>query len=427
MDLYPHQLQGATFLANKKRAMLFDDCGVGKTAQALAAIKIANNKKIIIVAPASITGNWVEECAMWLGDEFRVHKFSSYKDEIPSPSHCVVVSYGLLSGRYRTQVIDKLKEFGADTLIIDEAHFIKSVKSKRTLSLFNLKDIDSIYLLTGTPVVNHGGDLFPLLHIIKPDIYDNYYRFEAKWTNKKIRKMRGKVFEVPVGVKDKEKLHKEIKPFFLKRRKKDVLKNLPDKIIRRIKIQLEKKDFKEFKELFSWYNDNKGSIVAKLEANEKVSDDKLASLREALGLVKVKQVCSFIKDELEDGKSIVLFAYHKKVIAEYAEFFKDLMPSVINGETPKDKRQGLVERFQGGMTKLFIGQITAAGTGITLTKSSFMVFAELPWTAADLTQAEDRIHRISQNDVPYINYVLAKDTLDDAMFGVIQNKKRAML
>jgi SWI/SNF-related matrix-associated actin-dependent regulator 1 of chromatin subfamily A len=412
-DLYPYQQEGAAWLAERPRALLADEQGLGKTAQAVAACDttLSGNGNIAIVCPASVTETWRREFA----------RFSKY-------SHRVLVeSYDKIARGAWGNVND------LDCLILDECHYLKTPTAKRTCAIFGEKcdgvgglveRADRVILLSGTPVPNHPAELWPALRALAPETITSpksgkpytYWQFVAKYC-----KTRDNGFGIQiVGAKNHDKLAEALKPFMLRRLKADVLKDLPpiryDTLYLGGRIPIEMKGSPEAERI-------RDTIERDGIAGLKAIASHVATLRRLTGLAKVALVVDWVKTWLEcgDGK-IVLFAQHREVIeALHQGIGAKLMP--LTGDTPAAVRQKIIDRFQNDpRERVFIGQLQAAGTGITLTASSDVVFVESSWTPAENSQAAMRVHRIGQANACMIRFATLAGSIDEQIQRVVARK-----
>jgi SWI/SNF-related matrix-associated actin-dependent regulator 1 of chromatin subfamily A len=221
----------------------------------------------------------------------------------------------------------------------------------------------------------------------------------------------------------------------IRRLKKDVLSELPDKIRQTISIQTKSKEMKLIKQEKDLYNDylnaqNEIRILKQQGLETGVVADKmrlvfseLAKLRHDVAVIKIPFIINFISDALENGNKIVLFAHHKDVTRAVHDAFKEISVTIV-GETKSEDRQKAVDKFQNNPDiKLFVGSITACAEGITLTASSNVVFAELAWQPAIMTQSEDRCHRLGQKNSVLVQYITLQNSLDEYMAKMLEHKK----
>jgi SWI/SNF-related matrix-associated actin-dependent regulator 1 of chromatin subfamily A len=224
------------------------------------------------------------------------------------------------------------------------------------------------------------------------------------------------------GASNIEELHNKIhNRIMIRRVKKDVLKDLPDKIRSYIPIEINNSnDYKnaesEFSEFAKYVNrSHKVEIQNKTESLKQIAVDG-----------KMEQSVQWIKDFLESDQKLVVFAWHKKVIDILMEIFKNVAVKV-DGSITGDERQKAVDSFQNNPNiRLFIGNIKAAGVGITLTAASNVAFLELPWSPGDLDQAEDRCHRIGAKDTVNVYYLLAEGTIEEHIARMIDQKRKVV-
>lgn len=380
MKLYNHQKEGIRFM-QKKRAncLIADEMGLGKTAQILYFIKRVKFKKVLIVCPASIKFNWKNEIKLWLNEE--CHIISSNKS-FKASVRVFVINYDIL---YQNRI--KLAKMNFKILVLDECHFIKNPKAKRTKAVQYLrKYIKYMVGLTGTPIYDKPIDLFCFLNLLNPTEFKNYYSFAYKFCHV----WRGRFgFQIKGPKKKTLPLLKEkLKELMIRRLKKNVL-DLPNKIRTVIPIQIDQP------KLFTGPHDS---------------------------LIKIEPCISWLENALEQEEKIVVYGVHHNIIERLEEKFSKIC-AVIYGKTPINKRESIVNSFnKKGGKQLFIGNIKACGVGLNLTSCSTMAFIEFPWTATDLFQAEDRCHRIGQNKIVNIYYLVARETYEETIMDLIKTK-----
>ena len=418
--LYPFQNEGVIFLENHKgRALIADEMGLGKTVQALAYTQMHPElTPVIIVCPASLKLNWAKECMQWMKDPqieiltgTKIHKTT--KD-------IIIINYDILFAW-----VSQLRKTDAKIMILDEAHYTKSSKAKRTKATKMLaKTIPHIIALSGTPIINKPIEIYNAIQMIDAELFPDRWYYYKHYCNAKHNGF-GWDFN---GASHTNELHTTLKKTLMIRRlKKDVLKDLPDKIRSFVPIELTNKyEYKEAeKDFIKWIEKEKG-----LEAAEKAKNaeafSKIENLKQLAVKGKLKQCIEWIEDFLTSDQKLVVFATHKFVIEKLVEAFPDISVK-IDGSVTSENRQKAVDDFQNDdKIKLFFGNIQAAGVGITLTASSNMVFIELPWTSGAIVQAEDRVHRIGQKDSVNIYYLLAINTIEEKIANMIDKKRKVL-
>jgi len=395
--------------------------GLGKTIQTIVTLNAIGATQTLIICPAVMRLVWEDELKKWSttpGNHTKVILTSS--DLVGlfefSSSSYVVISYDLAS-RYAPE----LSKHNWHALVLDESHYLKSKSSKRTRAILGTIWDKATYhiCLSGTPFTQSVIDGFTLFNKLSPDKFPNFYQFANKYAYQKITPWGIKYF----GVRNHEELSKTIRErFYIRYRKEDVLKELPDKVFTRITLPASlgvgaerERQVQTDAELS--FQSLKIGAVPKIAGN-------LAKIRSEQGLLKVSSVSEFCKNLLEEETPIVLFAYHREFIRQLAEALNEFKPVIITGDTDAKERFENVKAFQEGKTNFFIGQITAAGTGITLTRSSTVVLGELDWSPAVISQAVDRCHRIGQKDTVNVYYFVVKDSLDEKIANVIIDKAK---
>lgn len=395
MPLFPYQIEGARWLAARKSAILADEMGLGKSAQAITALDTVGVSTATIVCPASLCENWRREIEMW--------------------------SMGLFD--YRILSYDKAARDGlpaAEAIVFDECHYLKSHAAKRTKVLLGSSSPANkakyVWALSGTPAPNNVGELHPWLSFFGADVL-GYPAFIKRYTNYTMTEYGPKIFsnkrETMPDLKAK------LEPFMLRRRKEDVLKELPP--VRWGDIRLAGGVGSVDKSLAS-------KVAADIELHDDLPPDEehLAAMRRVVGQAKAGPLANFLADELCDSDhKIVVFAWHKDVLDALHEGLRPFGVARIDGSTPVAKRQGEVDAFQQDpKTRVFLGNIEAAGTGITLTASAHLVFAEMSWTPGHNAQAAMRVHRIGQRNSVLIRTATLLGSIDEGVNAVLARKTR---
>jgi len=411
LQLKPYQRVGVEFLSTHKAALLADTMGLGKTAQAAVALQNVGAKSAVIVCPASLKLNWRDELCMWGVSAERIGV--AYGASLPD-TDIVIINYDILD-KHLNQLISR----GNSVVIADEAHYMKNPSAKRTRAMLSLRG-EYNWLLTGTPILNRPLELWPLLRHLDPRTWGRRRSFIERYCDPKIvYKGRRGTFPVwdTTGASNLEELAQRLQPLMLRRMKEDVLKELPDKTRQAVVFPVSSRDIKDVilqeKNLITL---NSGSSINGL--------DKLAKLRHNLGIAKVGPALEHIKMILESEEKVVVFAHHKDVIAELKEGLCKYSPVSITGDTSIKVRHENVQRFQDdSRVRVFLGNMSAAGVGLTLTAASVAIFVEQDWTPGVMLQAEDRIHRIGQKNSALIQYLVFDGSLDARMANTVARKE----
>jgi len=432
MQLFPYQVQGVQFIESRKgRALIGDEMGLGKTAQALGWLQLHPElRPAIIVVPATLKLNWLKEVDMWTNGNNRVHIISGKfrTNETLPQADIYIINYDILAinggkkHECRTDIID----LNAKVLIADECHQFKNSDAQRTKAIKDLaKRVPHVLALSGTPIVNRPIEMFNAISIIEPKLFPSFFRYAQKYCGA-VHNGYGWDFK---GASNTEELHKILTETIMVRRlKADVLKELPSKI--RTAIPMELKNQKEYgqaeRDFISWVKDTfgkkKADKVKNAEALVKIGELKRLAVRG-----KLDSCIEWIREFLESGEKLVIFAVHKFVIDALMEEFNDIAVK-IDGSVSPDKRQAAVDAFQNNDDiRVFVGNVKAAGVGITLTKASNTCFLELEWTPGIHDQAEDRVHRIGQEaDSVTAYYLLAAGTMEEEIAQLIDKKRQIL-
>lgn len=412
LKLRPYQEQGVQALLEKlytnakHGALLADAPGLGKTCQAvevanrlMAPYKVGPIFKILVVCPASLRLNWSREIQAW----------------VKTDRYFEVRTYG--------EIVRKKQDYQDYTLIIfDEAHYLKNPDAKRTKACTALAE-NAYYklVLTGTPVVNRPIELWPVLRILGAKTTRVAFAIRYCAATLKYVYVRGggrrKVWDLNGASNTEELNHTLREHVMIRRTKEEVLTELPSKVRQVIAMDFASGESEEFKRRFSSL-----SLAADvLEEVKKTSFEELARERYNVAMAKIPYVQEFISDILEEEDKVVVFAHHREVVRALAEGDDRVM--LYGGMTERQKDEA-VRRFQTDPNvHVFVGQIAAAGVGLTLTAARTVVFAEPDWVPGNVTQAEDRCHRIGQKDTVRVFHIVAEGSIDARLVRAIVDKQ----
>jgi superfamily II DNA or RNA helicase len=409
--LQPFQRGGVAYLLEARRAFLADEQGLGKTVQALAALEADDAYPAVVVCPASLKLNWRREIEKWL--PHRSVTVLSGTAHADVGADIVVLNYEVVHG-HRERLA--LRRPGA--LVLDEAHFCKNPRAKRTQATRRLADAmppRALKLaLSGTPVLNRPDELISQLRIIgRLADFGSGARFSRRFR----------------GIGAEERIHWHLRRrCFVRRLKSEVLPQLPAK--RQAIVPVELDNEREYRlaerDVIAWLREQPldlSELDAKIAATLRA--ERLAQLNTLKRLAargKLEAALSWIHAFLASGERLVVFAHHQEI----QEAVLERHPSAahILGRDSVGAREAAVQAFQADDgPQLLIGSTRVASQGITLTQASNVAFLELEWTPAIHDQAEDRCHRIGQHDAVTAWYLLAADTIDETMAELIARKR----
>lgn len=438
-ELFPYQKEGVDRLVADQRLLLADEMGLGKTVQCISAVNRIGREDIaiLIVCPKSVLGVWEYELKTWLDIPLQVQMASPKEFLMPFDGSVTLINYDICH-KYR----EALQEADYDILICDEAHYLKSRSAKRTQAVLGdgskkHPGIQSAYLwlLTGTPVLNRPVELYSLVRAIDPDEFSKFKDFADQYCDPKQVSHRGRFSMDYSGASNLVELSQRLEPIMLRRYKMDVLTQLPPKFrsclcltgsdtaeqerarLRAImggasQINQNLQDFgSEASDLLSYLGEFTDLDLEDPENYNKIMGS-LATVRRESAMTKLEPSVELLEDIIL-SKKVVVFAHHRELILALEERFGDKAVCVIGG-MDTDDRSDAVRRFQeDDDVRIFVGSIRAAGVGLTLTAASHVVFLEMDWSPGVMAQAEDRCHRVGQNDSVQVQYYVFKDTIDE--------------
>ena len=436
--LYQFQKDGISFgIERKGRFLLADEMGVGKSIQAIGvSLLFKENWPVLIICPSSLKLVWRDEIEKWIPDinkdKINIQVFKSSKDPFKNGEKYYIMSYEI-----SVKLEQKIKEKNFNFIIVDEAHYLKSQETKRTKCLTPIiQKSKRVLLLTGTPILSKPVELYPLLTMIRPDLFHNFSIYGNRYCDPKQN-----FFGVDwTGSSCAKELNYILKNIMIRRLKKDVISQLPPKKRQKIEIQTESKIIKQI----SAINLSSETLFKKLEEinsnpfNLKMDFDNEGDGKESINNLfskiymltaeaKANGVKEYIHYLIDNKCKFLIFAHHKIMLDAIEEEVQKLKVDYIriDGKVKLDKRQDYVHKFQTDETCLVaILSITACYTGITLTAASTVVFSELHMTPAVMIQAEDRAHRIGQeHECVNIHYLYGPETLDEVLFRMLNQKQ----
>ncbi len=441
MEIFPYQALGAQWLASKRLALLADEMGLGKSAQVIIAADQVRAKRVLILCPANARINWEREFTRWSNGS---RTFCLIKDKKvrPSPTDSVICSYDLAP---------TLPDLGAfDLLVLDEAHFLKSHETKRTKAVFGrhglIRRASRTWAISGTPMPNHPGELWPILFTFGVTslkygpFVDRYCKY---WESQYGRQITG---AVPARIPELREL---LSKMMLRRKKEEVMKELPAIHYTDLTVEAGEVDLHVDSSLMRYISpvDRTAELHSRLDEERKylaMSVDRLgfttdgmksleamagsvSTLRKYTGLQKVEPVAEILKEELSSGAygKIVIFAVHRDVVMGLRARLAEFEPVTLFGGTQPTKAQKNIDRFQNDpKCRVFIGNIQAAGTAITLTSAHQVIFIEQSWVPGENAQAAMRCHRIGQTKPVFVRFVGLADSIDEKVARVLKRKTR---
>ena len=465
--LRPFQKIGHDYLVYAQSGIVADDMGLGKTVQVLSTYKTLKEqgkaRRMLVLCPSTVKGAWIKDIAKFT-DLTYINIDGDYgerKEQYLVNSDIIIMSYdsylmdfGISERRKKAEEKGSREPIplplGIDVCAFDECQRLVRLKNKTTQSLLILKEklhLNYIYPMTGTPIVNRVEDLWSLMVFIDPEVLGEFWQFrsryceieyeEIKMLDPKKRKMG--IFEkvvrkIPhvVGYKNLDELKTKIDPYYIRREKKEVLKDLPDKTYETFELELtpDQRDmYNELKDQF--FNEFKDVDVNMANAlvwfiRAKQICDTAEILHPGMkDSAKMNESKDILTDLIEnDNHKVVIFSQYKEMTDILVRDFSKYNPLYLHGDVKTADRQFLIDAFQEDPKyKLFISTLRAGGVGITLTAADIVILYDKWFSPAANNQAIDRVHRIGQeNPVTVIDFI-CRDTIEERIETILERKK----
>jgi SWI/SNF-related matrix-associated actin-dependent regulator 1 of chromatin subfamily A len=412
-----HQKIAIEKLAGSKRFILADDMGLGKTTSTIIAALETGSKKILIVCPASLKINWQREIENYSDRPVFIcegKKFSTQHD-------FVIINYDILKNFHdpKSKELTLLEQCNFDLVILDEAHMISNAQAQRTKIINSfVKKINRVWLLTGTPMTSRPMNYYNLLSIIESPVAQNWMAYAIRYCQGyQFKAGNRKVWNVS-GASNLEELRDRTSKQILRRLKEEVL-DLPDKIITPVYLRLQSKEYENLMgEYYDWYDKNPDQ-----SSSITVQFSKLMKVRKVIANEKTRQTIEFVENILEQGKKVIIFTnFTDSLQTIYQHFGKQAV--YLDGSCSNSVRQQAVDSFQNEeKIKVFVGNLKAAGVGLTLTSAEVVIMNDLSFVPAEHAQAEDRAYRYGQKSNVLVYYPLYENTIEGAIYDILNKKK----
>lgn len=408
LPLYPYQRTGVKFIDRAGgRCLVADAPGLGKTAQAIAYAQL-HNLKTLIVCPLSVVVNWQREVKKFTGKDSTVWDSKYYDGNLKNSFH--ITHYDAVAKNSH-----HLRDQGFDLLVCDEATYLKNRQTIRAKSILGswkerrkypgIKTKYAIFL-TGTPVMSRPVEAFSLLNFLDKDRFNNFYHF--------VQRYGGWKGAAPMNLTD---LHDRTKDLVIRRKKEQVLTELPKKQRNDLYVELAKDEKSEYmkllKELFGkWKMDGKPSVYH------------MPKLQGYLIEKKLPRLVEMIDEFLDNDRPILIFSCYLEPLKLLTAHYGD-RAALLTGEMNKKDRQVSIDRLVNGEAKVGLFSLKAAGMGIDGLQKVIdtVVFIDQDWVPANHEQAEDRTHRIGQTSQVQVYYMVCADTIDEYMRDLLREKQ----
>jgi SWI/SNF-related matrix-associated actin-dependent regulator of chromatin subfamily A-like protein 1 len=413
-----HQKEAIEKLVRNKKFILADDMGLGKTTSTIIAALETGAKKILIVCPASLKLNWEREIANYSDRPVYISEGKKFSNE----HDFVIVNYDILKNFHDIKDKEKseIMKINFDLIIMDEAHMISNPQAQRTKIANDIASkSERVWLLSGTPMTSRPMNYYNLLNLVDSPVAANWMAYAKRYCNGfQFSVGKRKVWNV-TGASNLEELRERTQTHILRRLKEEVL-DLPEKIITPVYLRLKSKDYEELMgEYFDWY-DSRPEESSSLT----IQFSKLMKVRKVIAQEKINNTIELAENIIEQGKKVIIFTNFTDTLnIIYNHFGKQAV--YLDGSCSKFHRQNAVDEFQtNDKIRVFVGNLKAAGVGITLTSAEAVIMNDLSFVPAEHSQAEDRSHRIGQKNSTSVYYPLFENTIEGAIYDILNRKKK---
>lgn len=441
--LFAYQLKGAKWLTERKHALLADEMGLGKSAQAIHAADLIDAKPILVLCPAITRLNWQREFAKFSTRTLTISVLITGAHlNAPLNSDVTICSYDLAATK---KGLAALSAKSWDVCFLDEAHYLKNRKAKRTRAVLGaiVPRCERVWMLSGTPAPNHPGELWPALRVLGATSVD-YWSFVRRYC---------RIQETPFGVQIVggqriDELRKIFEPVVLRRKKEDVMLELPaithsDVFVEPTPPRVDQLEVffrsyciakKEYHDRWQAQEQLMFTNLANLDPESMVKvlaslGDQISSARQYIGLQKVPKVAEIIRNELDDKAydKILLLAYHRCVIETLREELRLYRAVTCYGGTSAQAREKHIRDFRNDKyCQVFIGQIQSL-IGINLEVAHHVGVVEAAWTPATNAQAIMRVHRIGQTKPVTVRWFSIANSIDERIHRVLRRKTKTFI
>jgi SWI/SNF-related matrix-associated actin-dependent regulator 1 of chromatin subfamily A len=413
-----HQKVAIEKLVGNKKYILADDMGLAKTGSSIIATLESGAKKILIICPASLKLNWKREIEIYSDKSIFISEGKKFSTEYD----IVIINYDILKNFHdiKNKENSEILKTNFDLVIMDEAHVVSNPQAARTKIVNDIaSSIERVWLLTGTPMTSRPMNYFNLLKLVECPVSANWMAYAKRYCNGfQFNVGKKKVWNV-TGASNLDELRERTQSHILRRLKEEVL-DLPEKIITPVYLNLKSKEYEDMMgEYYDWFNSNKEE-----SSSLTIQFGKLMKVRKVIANEKVKSTIELAENIIEQEKKVIIFTNFTDTLQEiYNHFGKSAV--YLDGSCSKNHRQQAVDQFQtNDKIKVFVGNLKAAGAGITLTAAEAVIMNDLSFVPAEHAQAEDRSHRIGQKKSTSVYYPLFQNSIEGMIYDILERKKK---
>ena len=429
--LYPHQITAAMFMNVTRNTLISHEMGLGKSCASILYVEMNNFEKVIVITPNSLKFNFANEIEKFTKSSYHIVNWRKNKCSIENAKF-IIINYDFFNSGSKDKFLikwKKLKLNKIDCVICDECAKLKNTKANTyknfrrifRKNIFNEEKISKIFL-SGTPAPNRAFELYNVLNQISPTDFPTKKQFYEYYCGMVYDYNSNLGWITDITEQKFEELYHKIAPYTHRKRKFEVLKDLPNKIYQRVILEM---------------NDKEYSTYDKIEegvANEFVEHPThnpltiMLRLRQYVASLKVKHVVELVENILETGEKMVIVDFYKDALYELKEKLGDVA-ALHTGNQTDEERAEIVKKFQdpNNNLKIFLGTVQTCGYGLTLTAASKLFMITLPYSMGDYDQVSDRLHRITQKKIVNIYPLIFPDTIDDYVYSAIESKRKEIV
>jgi SNF2 family DNA or RNA helicase len=410
-----HQKEAIQKLVENKKFILADDMGLGKTTSTIISALETGAKKVLIICPASLKINWQREIENYSDRTTSIIEGKKWDD-----ADFVIINYDIIKNFHddKKKAESTIVKSKFDLVIVDEAHYVQNSQAQRTKLINDIgRNVERVWLLTGTPITSRPINYFNLLNLIDSPVAQNWMSYVKRYCNGfQFQAGRRKIWNVS-GASNLEELRDRTSPLVLRRLKENVL-DLPEKIITPVYLRLKSKEYEELMgEYYDWYDKSGESDSLTLQFT------KLTKVRQVIAEEKTKATIELCENIIEQGKKVIVFTNFTKSLEMILQHFGKSAVR-LDGQMSQKERQLSVDNFQNDENiTVFVGNIKAAGVGITLTAAEAVVMNDLSFLPSDHSQAEDRSYRYGQKNNVLVYYPIFDNTVEGIIYDILKKKK----
>ena len=410
-----HQKESIEKLVGNDKFILADDMGLGKTTSTIIASLEMGTEKVLIICPASLKINWQREIENYTDKEISIVEGKKWE-----PSEYTIINYDILKNFHDPKHPDKsdILNYGFDLVVMDEAHYVQNQKAQRTKIANDIANkVGKVWLLTGTPMTSRPMNYYNLLNLVDSPVADNWMAYAIRYCAGYQFSVGSKRVWNVTGASNLEELRDRTKPQVLRRLKEDIL-DLPEKILTPVYLRTKSKEYKKLMgEYYDWYKSSEESTSLTIQFS------KLMKVRQVIAEEKIKDTIEIAENIIEQGKKVIIFTNFTDTLNKITNHFGNVAVK-LDGKMSKPNRQHSVDEFQNNdKVKVFVGNLKAAGVGITLTAAEAVIMNDLSFVPSDHSQAEDRAYRYGQKFSVSVYYPIFENTVESVIYNILSKKK----